>query len=35
MYEGAVASARIIVGDTEEFPIMVGLNQVSALTPYL
>lgn len=34
-YEGAFTSMKTIVGDTKEFPITVGLDQGSALGPYL
>lgn len=31
MYDGAVASVGIIGGETNNFPITIGLNQGSAL----
>ncbi|KAL6526475.1 hypothetical protein OROGR_015565 [Orobanche gracilis] len=35
MYEGASTSVRTNVGRTEEFPIMIGVHQGSALSPFL
>ena len=35
MYEGVVTSIRSPVGKTSEFPITVGLQQGSSLSPYL
>ena len=35
MYEGAMTSVRTTSGETEEFPITVGVYQGSALSPYL
>ena len=35
MYESAMTTIRSPAGETEEFPITVGLHQGSALSPYL
>ncbi|GJY10408.1 ataxia telangiectasia mutated family protein [Tanacetum coccineum] len=35
MYEGAKTRVRTLVGDTEFFPVEVGLHQDSAISPYL
>ncbi|GMP81861.1 hypothetical protein CsSME_00036427 [Camellia sinensis var. sinensis] len=35
MYEGVVATIRSPAGETNEFPITVGLHQGSTLSPYL
>ena len=35
MYEGAVTNVRTISGDTNTFPVKIGLHQGSALSPYL
>ena len=35
MYEGVVTTIRSSVGETNEFPITVGLHQGSTLSPYL
>ena len=35
MYEDAMTTIRSPTGETEEFPITVGLHQGSALSPYL
>ena len=35
MYEGAMTTIRSPAGETEEFPITVGLHQGLALSPYL
>ncbi|GMP98111.1 hypothetical protein CsSME_00046122 [Camellia sinensis var. sinensis] len=35
MYEGVVTTIRSSAGETNEFPITVGLHQESTLSPYL
>ena len=35
MYEGVVTTIRSPAGETNEFPITVGLHQGSTLSPYL
>lgn len=35
MYERDVTSVKIILGDTDEFPLTIGLDQGLALSPYL
>jgi hypothetical protein len=35
MYDNVVTSVRITDGDTNDFPINIGLHQGSALSPYL
>ncbi|XP_070049805.1 uncharacterized protein [Nicotiana tomentosiformis] len=35
MYDGAKAKVRIVGGDSEHFPIFMGLHQGSALSPFL
>ena len=35
MYSGAMTIIRTVVGETNDFPIMVGLHQGSALSPYV
>ena len=35
MYKGAKTSVRTAVGDTEVFPIDIGLHQGSAISPFL
>jgi hypothetical protein len=35
MYTNVVTSVRASDGDTDDFPINIGLHQVSALSPYL
>jgi hypothetical protein len=35
MYDNVVISVRTSDGDTNDFPINIGLQQVSALSPYL
>jgi hypothetical protein len=35
MYDNIVTSARTSDGDTNDFPINIGLHQGSALSPYL
>ena len=35
MYDNAVTSVRTSDGDTNGFPIKIGLHQGSALSPYL
>ena len=35
MYNNVVTSVRTSDGDTDDFPIMIGLHQGSALSPYL
>ena len=35
MYEGVRTRVRTVIGDTEEFPIDIGLHQGSALSPFL
>lgn len=35
MYERATTSMKTLVGDTKEFPIIMGLLQGSTLRPYL
>jgi hypothetical protein len=35
MYDNVVTSVRISDGDTNDFPINIGLHQESALSPYL
>jgi len=35
MYDGVRTSVSTLVGDTNDFPIDIGLHQVSALSPYL
>ena len=35
MYNNVVTSVRTSDGDTDDFPIMIGLYQGSALSPYL
>jgi hypothetical protein len=35
MYDNVVTSVRISGGDTNDFPINIGLHQGSALNPYL
>jgi hypothetical protein len=35
MYDNVVTSIRISDGDTNDFPINIGLHQGSALSPYL
>ena len=35
MYSGAMTTVRTVVGETNSFPITVGLHQGSALSPYL
>ena len=35
MYEGVRTRVRTVVGDTDDFPIDIGLHQGSALSPFL
>ena len=35
MYSGSMTTVRIVVGETNSFPITVGLHQGFALSPYL
>src|SRR5664279_6626827 len=35
MYDNVVTSVRTSDGDTDDFPIKIGLHQGSALSPYL
>ena len=35
MYNNVVTRVRTSDGDTDDFPIMIGLHQGSALSPYL
>ena len=35
MYNNVVTSVRTSDGDTDDFPIRIGLHQRSALSPYL
>ena len=35
MYSGAMTTVRTVVGQTNNFPITVGLHQGSAISPYL
>ena len=35
MYEGVRTRVRTVIGDTEDFPIDIGLHQGSALSPFL
>ena len=35
MYNNVVTSVRTSDGDTDDFPIRIGLHQGSALSPYL
>jgi hypothetical protein len=35
MYDNVVISVRVSDGDTNDFPINIGLHQGSALSPYL
>jgi hypothetical protein len=35
MYDNVVTSVRTSDGDTDDFPIKIGLHQRSALSPYL
>ena len=35
MYNNVVTSVRTSDGDTDDFPIRIGLHQESALSPYL
>ena len=35
MYSGAMTTVKTVVGETNSFPITVGLHQGSALSPYL
>jgi hypothetical protein len=35
MYDNVVASVRISDGDTNDFPINIGMHKGSALSPYL
>jgi hypothetical protein len=35
MYDNVVTSVRTSDGDTNDFPINIGLHQESALSPYL
>ena len=35
MYEGVVTTIRSPAGETNEFPITLGLHQESILSPYL
>ena len=35
MYENVMTSVRTSDGDTDDFPIKIGLHQESALSPYL
>jgi len=35
MYDGVRTRVRTIVGDTDDFPIHIGLHQGSALSPFL
>jgi len=35
MYEGVKTRVKTVVGDTEDFPIDIGLHQGSALSPFL
>ena len=35
MYSGVRVRVRTLVGDTEDFPIDIGLHQGSALSPFL
>jgi len=35
MYEGVRTRFRTMMGDTEDFPIDIGLHQGSALSPFL
>jgi hypothetical protein len=35
MYDNVVTSVRTSEGDTNDFPIIIGLHQWSALSPYL
>ena len=34
MYDRAINIVKITIGETSEFPIIVGLHQGSALSPY-
>ena len=35
MYEGVRTRVRTVIGDTDDFPIDIGLHQGSALSPFL
>ena len=35
MYNNVMTSVRTSDGDTDDFPIMIGLHQESALSPYM
>jgi len=35
MYEGVRTRVRTVIGDTEDFPVDIGLHQGSALSPFL
>lgn len=35
MYDGAKTRVRIVGGDSEHFPVVIGLYQKSALSPFL
>ena len=35
MYNGAMTTVRIVVGETNDFPITISLHQGSTVRPYL